>query len=140
MTKVLLKDGKQFLAIIVPGSENRPHFAGPSYIRVGSETKVASEPQFQELIAQRQSKAYEILKWKGQVVSAYSITNLGDHGHGWAAYNPPPTILDCTPHFLMIGQPISQGSPLHLSSHPLERVTISYDNENHRLKLEIQEL
>lgn len=64
MTKVLAKDGKQFLAIIVPGSEDRPHFAGPSYIRAGSETKIASEPQFQELITQRQSKAYEILKWK----------------------------------------------------------------------------
>lgn len=66
MTKVLAKDGRQFLAVIVPGSEHRPHFAGPSYLRTGSETKVASEQQFDNLIAQRQSKGYEILKWKGK--------------------------------------------------------------------------
>ena len=43
MSKVLSASGRQFLAVIVPGSENRPHFAGPSYIRSGSETKVASQ-------------------------------------------------------------------------------------------------
>jgi hypothetical protein len=69
LTRVLNENGRQFLAVIVPGSENRPHFAGPSYVRIGSETLVASEPQFQSLIAQRQSKAYEILKHKGEKVT-----------------------------------------------------------------------
>ena len=88
MTKVLVKDGKQFLAVIVPGSEQRPHFAGPSYVRVGSETKVASEPQFQNLIAQRQSKAYEILKWKGKPVALDDRT--------WPQPKPGSVILeDC---------------------------------------------
>src|SRR5260370_33171576 len=31
--KVMKKDGREFLAMIVRGSENRPHFAGQSYIR-----------------------------------------------------------------------------------------------------------
>src|SRR6266704_104219 len=40
-----MKDGggKEFLAVIVRGSENRPHFAGPSYIRDGTQTREASE-------------------------------------------------------------------------------------------------
>ena len=64
--KVLEQGGKQFLAVIVPGSPERPHFAGRAYIRDGSQTKKASEPQFAELIAQRNSKARELLKWKGK--------------------------------------------------------------------------
>lgn len=69
MTKVLAKDGKQFIAVIVPGSEHRPHFAGRSYVRIGSETRVASEQHFDNLIAQRHSKTYEILKWKGKPIA-----------------------------------------------------------------------
>lgn len=37
-SEVLEKDGKKFLAVVVPGSENRPHFAGRSYVREGSES------------------------------------------------------------------------------------------------------
>lgn len=67
----VLKDSseKQFLAVIVRGSENRPHFAGPSYIRDGTQTKEASEEQFRRLIAERNSKAHEILKWRGMAVT-----------------------------------------------------------------------
>jgi len=48
--------GKEFLAVIVRGSANRPHFAGPSYIRDGSQTLEASEEQFEQLIAERSSR------------------------------------------------------------------------------------
>ena len=56
------KGGRHFLAIVVFASENRPHFTGKSYIRKGTETVVASEQQFEELIAKRGSKAAQILK------------------------------------------------------------------------------
>jgi predicted HTH transcriptional regulator len=49
-------EGGACLAVIVPGSEARPHFAGKSYVRVGPQTKEASESQFDLLIAERQSK------------------------------------------------------------------------------------
>ena len=67
----VLRDGcgGEFLAVIVRGSENRPHFAGPSYIRDGTQTKEASGEQFTRLIAERSSKAREILKWRGMVVT-----------------------------------------------------------------------
>src|SRR5205814_2031279 len=31
------------IAVVIPGSPTRPHFAGQSYVRVGDATKVASE-------------------------------------------------------------------------------------------------
>lgn len=61
LTKILNVEGKQILAVIVPGSSDHPHFAGPSYVREGSKTVEASEEQFANLIAARNSKAYEIL-------------------------------------------------------------------------------
>jgi hypothetical protein len=51
MTKVLWSAGKQFLAVLVPGSSARPHSAGPSYVRKGSTTIVATENQVEELVA-----------------------------------------------------------------------------------------
>lgn len=43
----IIRDGEhQCLAIIVPGSELRPHFAGPSYVRIGSESVEASSAQY----------------------------------------------------------------------------------------------
>ena len=38
--------GRECLAVVVPGSENRPHFSGPAYVRSGSESLPASEQQF----------------------------------------------------------------------------------------------
>ncbi len=60
-TRVLEKDSKRFLAVIIPGSPERPHFAGHAYVRDGDKTVKASGQQFARLIAERSSKAYEIL-------------------------------------------------------------------------------
>ena len=46
LPKVLLRDDKQFLAVIVPGSVDRPHFAGQAFIREGSKSVVSSARQF----------------------------------------------------------------------------------------------
>jgi Putative DNA-binding domain len=61
-----LRDGdRPFLCVIVPGSKARPHFAGPAYVRVGSETVAASGQQFDRLIVERSSKAYRLLQLTG---------------------------------------------------------------------------
>jgi predicted HTH transcriptional regulator len=65
-SKVLERDNKQFLAVVVRGSENRPHFAGQAYVREGSRSVVSSAKQFDSLIAERDSKVRELLKWKNK--------------------------------------------------------------------------
>ena len=57
---------KQILAAVVSHSPNRPHFAGPAYVRQGSETKEASQEMFLELIASQNDKARRILQFKGK--------------------------------------------------------------------------
>jgi predicted HTH transcriptional regulator len=75
--RVLREAGRQFLAVLVPGSEARPHFTGHSYVRVGSETRKASEQQFKELIAQRTHVGYEILRSKGKLITIERLRATG---------------------------------------------------------------
>ena len=131
LPRILEHEGKQCLAVIIPGSAARPHFAGPAYIRVGSETRMASEQQFVELIASRRSKVREILKWKGKKISAdvmqseHLASQMGPVHYQWE-----PVVIDCNQHYVT----------LDVNGHrsiPLSRVEISFDDERQRLKLEI---
>jgi len=63
-------DGKkvEILAVLVPHSKNRPHFAGPAYVRRGSETIEASPEMFRELVASQNDKARRLLQSKGDKV------------------------------------------------------------------------
>lgn len=133
LTKVLDDGGKQCLAVIIPGSANRPHFAGPSYVRVGSETKVASESQFDTLIAVRQSKPYEILKWKGkQVTVDYMNTERAVRMLGRVQSTDVLTVVDCNPFYATL-----QKVALQQVCIPLNRIAISFDTEKKRLGLEV---
>ena len=80
-----LSSGGSCLAVIIPGSENRPHFAGQSYVRVGTETKAASESQFDTLIAQRDSKARKILEYAGKSVIVETLRR----GSGGSVFRRP---------------------------------------------------
>jgi hypothetical protein len=68
-TRIVSHDGRQCLAVIIPGSALRPHFGGHSYVREGSQTVKASAEQFDQFIAERSSKAYELLRWKGKAIT-----------------------------------------------------------------------
>jgi hypothetical protein len=68
LTRVLVENGKQFLCVLVPGSPERPHFAGPAYVRQGSQTVNATPREFEQLIAQRNSKTYRILQLQGKII------------------------------------------------------------------------
>jgi len=120
------------LAVIVPGSSAAPHFAGKSYVRTGSQTLEASEPQFEELLAKRSSKAHEILKWKGRQVSVRKmrpereVTRLGPYQSENVA-----TIIECNQFWVTLQEPQS------VNSLPLERVRLSFDHPMNRLRLEI---
>jgi hypothetical protein len=93
--KVLKDDnGQEFLAVIVRGSENRPHFAGQSYIRDGTQTIPASEEQFTQLIAERSSKARQILKWRGKLITVWA-PNAEKQRHPSTGSRAALVLADC---------------------------------------------
>src|SRR5258708_6591706 len=135
--KALEKDDKKFLAVIVRGSENRPHFAGQSFIRDGTQTVVASSTQFEKLIAERSSKTYAISKWIGKSVTLqypaqeYTIrgTSQARPGHIKGV-----SIRDCNNFYVSFEnlEGIKEGESF---SEPISHLEISFDDAQSRLKL-----
>jgi hypothetical protein len=128
LSKILRKDLHQFLAVLIPGSPFRPHFGGQSFVRIGSETRKASESQYEELIAQRQSKAHEILKWKDRVVTIERT-----YGGRSGKYSDPMKVSACNAFYVTLSR--EPGA----ASFSLATVNISYDHEQNRLKLQIHD-
>jgi len=130
VTKTITENGLQAVAIIIPGSALRPHFAGLSYVRRGSVTEDGSEEQLRELIAQRNSKAATILEWKGKNVTVFVRSE--DSEVPWANST---IITDCNQFYVSI-QEVPHVPP---TSFPLSRVEINFDNLRRRLQLEISD-
>jgi hypothetical protein len=133
LPKIIQKDGRQALAVIVPGSELRPHFSGPAYVRRGSQSLEASEEQFEELIAQRSSKASKILEFKDKLVT---VVNVHDTPHGLqeSDWGPNTRVVDCNQFWLTLQKTDAPA----ISSYPLTRIEISFDHNRNTLKLEIR--
>jgi len=138
-TRILEKDGKKLLAVLVPGSPDRPHFAGPSFIRDGSKSIPASEAQFKTLIAQRESKAYEILQWKGKHVTLIrkpktillNGSTLPQHDDINVA-----RVLDCNLFYVTLE--VFHKFATANSSIPLRFVDLSFDHKKDWLQIEYE--
>ena len=117
LPKVLRRDGQELLAVLIPGSPLRPHFAAPSYVRVGSETRKASEDQFNVLLLERNSKAREIQQMVGKQISWELI---GAKRGGTAGAR----VIACNQFFLTVD------GGTYKRCFPLEWVTISSDPDN----------
>src|SRR5579871_1701961 len=93
--------GKSCLAVVVPGSANRPHVAGKFWVRDGTQTRDATEEQLVRLISERESKAFEIRRYLGQRVSCwrYHIRNgIRRMQRGGAE---GVLVVDCNRHYIL---------------------------------------
>jgi hypothetical protein len=113
VSHVLKKDGLPFVAAVIFGSPLRPHFSGAAYVRVGPETRNASEEQHDEFVAQRSSKVRALQKLIGQQIYWQAIGLFSGAG--------PGTISDCNQFFLTV-----QGGT-YKRCFPLDWITISFD-------------
>jgi len=118
-------NGGQVLAVIVPGSSARPHFAGQSYVREGPKSVVASKEQFDRLIAARNSKTYRILEWKDKPIVKGNIRRGEQRPSSFGS----ATIADCNQFWVTL----KMGSDLFAL--PLERVELSFDYNQNTLVL-----
>jgi hypothetical protein len=130
--KVLNVDAKRVLAIIIPGSPERPHFTGQSYVRVGSENKKASEEQFSNLIAERNSKARKILEWKDKDITVrfldrFILAGIVHERGGSDLFK----IVECNQHYVTLQHRASKDSV------SLSFVSISFNDHDNHLRLEV---
>ncbi len=131
LTRVLQRDSKQFLAVIIPGSDRRPHFAGQAYIRDGSQSIVASESQFSKLIAERNSATYEIKQWIAKTVTVELPTYI--QIVGGVAKRFAANVIDCNQFYVTVSVD-KKDSPMSFS---LINVQIGFDHREQRLELTI---
>ncbi|MGB7355692.1 MAG: ATP-binding protein [Acidobacteriaceae bacterium] len=124
------QDDRECLAVIVPGSPAKPHFAGPLYIRDFSKTTTASAAQYESLLAARTGKVYELQKWIGQEVTIveYQRTPAVYFEVNWRSRLGRVEV--CNQFYLTL---IIDG---HKDSYPLSAFEISYDHQHERLKIE----
>ncbi len=121
--RALTHEQLRCLAVIVYGSPNRPHFAGPAYVRIGSETKDASDEQLNVLIAERSSKVREIRKWIGKTISA-SLPEQQMRG------NHTYRLEDCNEFWITYRNDVDA-----VYHWPLPFVELSFEAQGERLKL-----
>jgi len=136
-SEILDIEGKKILAVVVPHSKFRPHFSGPAYVRVGSESVKASEKIFEELIASRNSKSGKILSYKGKIVTVRwqvkkEITQRDILGP--RSIEGECKIITCNAHYVQMHN-INNGANI---AEPLDNVTISFDTLNTRPMLFIK--
>lgn len=125
-------DGAECLAVIIPGSPDRPHFSGPSYVRLGSESVAASKGQFNQMIAERQSKVREILRWLGKnILIEHYVEGLRGMQHTGTGGGK---VIECNQFYVTI----ESGQPSSKVCYPLNRIEISFDPQRSTLKLEIR--
>ena len=114
----------KLLAVIVPGSPERPHFGGPSYVRQGSESPRASAEQFQALIDERSSKVYQIRKWIGKTVGVHGRTKrVGQLGPRVSSVGNG-RLVDCNQFWVVLET--DDGWGLRLRSFPLPALDLDY--------------
>ena len=131
-------EGRIFLAVEVPASSNKPHFAGPAYVRVGSESILASEEKYEELITSRHSKAGAVLRLKNQLVTVEvlrkklgSNENLSDSKY---RVRHDCRVEDSNPHFIRLYDINTSISV----TEPIDNVTVSHDEKRNRPMLIVQ--
>lgn len=93
-SQVIEEDNIHIVAVIIVASSEKPHFAGPAYIRVGSQFQKASPRLFRELIARTNDIVDAILNERDNNREVY-IEDKTRHGM-------PRTlckVADCNAHY-----------------------------------------
>ncbi len=126
-SEVLTVGGKKVVAIVIPFSKEKPHFTGPAYVRVGSQSPKASAQQYEELILSRSDKTREILKHKNDIWTVLGIgyklgSNKPLHDGNYREMREC-RIEACTGHIVTLSDILTQES----FSEPLAHITINYD-------------
>lgn len=130
-TRVFECEGKTLLAVCVEASKDRPHFAGPAYVRKGSESVKASKQVYDELIASRNTKAGKILRSKDQLIT-FCCFELDTWQRQRQCFEIECRIEACDGHVVSL---LNAASGRHFSV-PLDLTTISHDHSRRRLRLE----
>jgi predicted HTH transcriptional regulator len=132
-TRTVLESGRECLAVIVPGSPLKPHFAGQLFLRDGSKTVVAAAEKYETLLAARLGKTFEIQKWQGKTITLRILSRQNGMAYMVNQYTHVAQVVNVNQFYATVS--FNNQS----RSYPLSRVEISYDNQAGRPELAIED-
>lgn len=129
----LAVEEKTVVAVVVRPSDDRPHFTGAAYVRVGSESVNASATQYEKLIASRNTKTGAILRMGNQLITVEAVGRRIESPMPapGARYQSEARIEDCDAHSVRITVS-PDGLPGWVIAEPLDRVAVSHDVRKNR--------
>jgi len=132
-----IPDEGRCVSVVIPGSPTRPHFSGQSYVRVGDQTKSASEAQFAELIAVRSSKVRAIMEWVDKEITWTHLIPHPPYGGVTRAVNSPDTVVvaTCNQHYITVRAKPSPGASWTVRSYRLGTLELGFDHIADRLQI-----
>lgn len=130
--RVIEREGKSIVAVLVNASSERPHFSGPAFVRVGAQSVAASREVYAQLIASRNSKAGQILSKSGELISIRQI-DRDQWNREKIRWTIEGRIENCDASVVYL---YDIGSMRHFSK-PLEKIRINFDDSNRRMMLDI---
>ena len=132
-TECLNVGGEKVLAVIVPASKEKPHFAGPAFVRIGARNQIASESQYQDLITSRNSKAWPILQLKGRRIVLLNPSYRYQHTNGILVGKTFGEVVHCDSQRVRVL--FKDGNKER--TFPIEKVILGFDDSEDLDSLEI---
>lgn len=145
-SEVYEKDGKHCVRVEIEYSGDTPHFGGPAWVRRGSSTVSASEEVFQRLIEIRLEMVRELSKWLDKEVSihgdpstippyqesSHPLSPRRIYFHRWD-WEESAKLIFVNRFWITLED--KEGEK---KSEPLEKLALTYDDKNDRLKIIIR--
>jgi hypothetical protein len=125
-------EAKWVLAVQIDFSRDKPHFAGPAYVRSGSRSVKASDSVYRDLLTSHCTKAGELLKLKDRVVTLRMVNKkLGNVNPEWDPScngTRECTVRRCDPFSVTFYEHGSMGE----YTEPLSRLDLDWDPVRNR--------
>lgn len=139
-SQVYEKESKSCIRVEIEYDGETPHFAGPAWVRRGSETIMATNELFQRLIDLRSNIVSEICKWLDKDVTVtgerkFPLPTSREFVSPFSGYHR--WLNDQTAKIVFVNNfwVTFEKSDQTKLSEPLSELTLSYDNQNDRLKI-----
>jgi Putative DNA-binding domain len=121
-TKIVSEGGRECLAIIVPGSPAKPHFAGHPYLRDGSQTITPDTARYEALLAARLSKTQELQRWIERSITIRFISRREGMPYQLDQSAHDARVVSCNQFYVAVVFNNQQWS------YPLSRLELAYDH------------
>lgn len=102
LTRTVMHEGRECLAVMVPGSPSKPHYAGPAYLRDGSQTVVAKAEQHDLLLANRIGKAHALQAWIGKAITVRTFSRRQGMGFQLDQSEMEAKVIECNQFYLTV--------------------------------------